>query len=143
MRSGILAMSSCLDGTQFQHLTSQNNIYSLQRSLKGHQGAVLCLRVTDDGKVASGGESLYYQYGAAKWIIGTDGVRVWELPTMTLLESPTGEGQRGAATSLVWIRREDEPEDGLVYGTQNGFLVCWKQTKSSVGRHDMRWLLSF
>ncbi|KAF8233894.1 hypothetical protein L208DRAFT_1264379 [Tricholoma matsutake] len=95
-------MSSHLDGAQFQHLTSQNNVYSLQGSLRGHQGAVLCLCVMDGGKVASGGE---------------------------LLESLTGEGQRGAATALVWIRQEDKPEDGLVYGTQNRFLICWKQTE--------------
>lgn len=45
---------------------------------------------------------------------------------MKPLESPVGAGNRGATTAIAWVRREDEPEDGLIYGTQNGHLVCWK-----------------
>lgn len=93
----------------------------------------MCLCVMDGGKVASGGEFPLYQSGISKWTIGNDGVHVWELPKKRLLESLTGEGQRGAATALVWIRQEDKPEDGLVYGTQNRFLICWKQTECLVG----------
>ncbi|KAF8235443.1 hypothetical protein L208DRAFT_1256887 [Tricholoma matsutake] len=49
---------------------------------------------------------------------------------MKTLASPIGANCRGATTALVWIWREDEPEDGLVYGTQNGYLISWKQSKT-------------
>ncbi|RDB28137.1 hypothetical protein Hypma_001403 [Hypsizygus marmoreus] len=92
---------------------SQNKAYSLFSIMTGHIGPIICLCATDDGKLASG-----------------DGVRMWNLRKMTELDRPSGAGQRGATTALSWIRREDEPDDGLVYGTANGFLVCWKETTS-------------
>ena len=46
------------------------------------------------------------------------------------MEIPSAAGSRGAATALVWIKREDDPDEVLFYGTQNGYLICWKQTKS-------------
>ncbi|KAF9457838.1 hypothetical protein BDZ94DRAFT_1325982 [Collybia nuda] len=82
--------------------------------LQSHTGSLICLSATDDGKLASG---------------GVDGVRIWNLNNVTQLERPSGAGHRGATTALAWIRREDEPDDGLVYGTANGFLVCWKETQ--------------
>ncbi|KJA13943.1 hypothetical protein HYPSUDRAFT_98037, partial [Hypholoma sublateritium FD-334 SS-4] len=36
-------------------------------------------------------------------------------------------GNRGATTALAWIRREDEPDDGLIYGTASGLVVCWRE----------------
>ena len=61
--------------------------------------------------------------------LGTDGVKLWNLQTMTAIGNPCGAGSRGATTRLVWIRREDELDEVLFYGTQNGYLVCWKQTR--------------
>lgn len=49
---------------------------------------------------------------------------------MKSIERLTGACYRGATTVLTWIRREDEPNDALVYGTQRGFLVCWRQSSS-------------
>ena len=41
---------------------------------------------------------------------------------------PGRSGQRGATTALAsWIRRDNEVEDGLAYGTQAGYLVVWKE----------------
>lgn len=54
-------------------------------------------------------------------------MRIWNLADVAQLERPSGAGHRGATTALAWVQREDEPDDGLVYGTANGFLVCWKE----------------
>jgi hypothetical protein len=61
--------------------------------------------------------------------IGTDGVKIWNMRTWEMIPCPTAAGLRGATTALTWIRREDELEIGLIYGTQAGFLVGWKQAR--------------
>jgi hypothetical protein len=60
-----------------------------------------------------------------------DGVNLWSLLTMKAIEGPSVTGIRGATTALVWIRREDDPGEVLFYGTQNGHLVCWKQSQNN------------
>jgi WD40 repeat protein len=89
--------------------------YTFQGTLKGHTGAILCLRATDDGNILVSG--------------GTDGVKLWSLATMAAIRNPGSVGLRGATTALVWMRREDEPDEVLYHGTQNGYLVCWKQSQ--------------
>ena len=42
---------------------------------------------------------------------------------------PGGAGKRGTTTALTWVRRDDEVEDGVVYGTQGGYLVVWKENR--------------
>lgn len=106
---------------------SGNPVYTQKYHLRGHQGAILCLSATEDGKLASGGEFLYAHHTSSDLNLGTDGSRIWDLQDGKMLHRPVGAGQRGSTTALVWIQREDEPDDGLVYGTQNGFLVCWQQ----------------
>ncbi|KAJ7080660.1 WD40-repeat-containing domain protein [Mycena belliarum] len=87
--------------------------YILHGALNGHQGSVNCLRATEDGQILASG--------------GTDGVKLWDLTTLAALARPNGAGIRGATSALVWIRREDEAGEILVYGTQIGFVVFWKQ----------------
>ncbi len=41
---------------------------------------------------------------------------------------PAGVGERGATTTLIWLRRADDPVETLMYGTQNGYVVLWKQS---------------
>ena len=110
---------------------SLNSRYTLQGRLRGHSGAILCLSATEDGKIASGGERPTYSMTSSLiYSAGIDGVNLWVLPTMTSLVTPNGAGQRGATTALVWVRREDDPDDVLFYGTQKGLLVCWKQSRN-------------
>ena len=45
------------------------------------------------------------------------------------IKVPGGSGKRGATTALVWIRYDDELEGGLLYGTQAGYLVGWKERR--------------
>ena len=54
------------------------------------------------------------------------------MPVLTPIDGPSGAGHRGATTAIIWITRDDEPEDVLVYGTQSGHLVVWKE----VHRHS-------
>ncbi|KAJ7891470.1 hypothetical protein B0H13DRAFT_1887172 [Mycena leptocephala] len=57
----------------------------------------------------------------------TDGTRVWDLETMKSIHSPSSPGIRGATTAISWIKRDDDPGEALFYGTQEGYLVCWRQ----------------
>lgn len=47
--------------------TSQNGRYSLQGTLKGHHGAILCISAADDSKVVSGGECLSCNASQNNW----------------------------------------------------------------------------
>ncbi|KAF7346868.1 hypothetical protein MSAN_01826200 [Mycena sanguinolenta] len=77
------------------------NQYTLLGKLTGHTGAVICMTANEDGK----------------------------LYTHLYLVSPVQE-IGGATTCVLWVRREDEAAEILFYGTENGWLVCWKQTAS-------------
>ncbi|KAJ7503891.1 WD40-repeat-containing domain protein [Mycena galericulata] len=87
--------------------------YAAAGALRGHHGAIVCLRVTEDGKFLASG--------------GTDGTRVWNLETMKPIQRPSGSGNRGSTTCMTWARREDESAEILFFGTQNGQLIGWKQ----------------
>lgn len=62
-------------------------------------------------------------------LTGVDGTQLWLLPNLEEILAPAGRGSRGATTAVIWIKREDEPDDILVYGTQSGHLVVWKEMK--------------
>ncbi|KAJ7478959.1 WD40-repeat-containing domain protein, partial [Mycena latifolia] len=91
--------------------------YIQQGMLHGHHGSVNCLKATEDGKILASG--------------GTDGVKLWDLTKLADLLRPNGAGIRGATSALLWIRREDEPGELLVYGTQMGYVVVWKQSEDN------------
>ncbi|KAK0487937.1 WD40-repeat-containing domain protein [Armillaria novae-zelandiae] len=95
------------------HHTSHDNTYTLSRTLDSSQGAILSLGSTEDGNYLAAG--------------GTGGTTLWNLSENRQLTRPAGPGQRGATTVLMWIRRTDEPREILYFGTQNGYVVCWKQ----------------
>lgn len=58
-------------------------------------------------------------------------MKLWSLPAMGRIRSPCGAGSRGATSSIVWVRRDDEPDEALFFGTQNGYLICWQQSRHS------------
>lgn len=58
-----------------------------------------------------------------------DGTRIWHLPSSTLLCSPTGSGERGLTTAIAWIIRPDDTDDGLAFGTEDGYLCIWKRSR--------------
>ncbi|KAF7369713.1 WD40 repeat-like protein [Mycena venus] len=97
--------------------SSRNQEYLFHGTLVGHTGALVCIAATEDGKLAASG--------------GTDGTRVWSLEKDSPLERPSSSGSRGATTYLLWVRREEEPAEILIFGTQLGLLVCWKQASPS------------
>ena len=41
---------------------------------------------------------------------------------------------------VTWICQEDVTEVGLVYGTQAGFLVGWKEVRTAEGVSDLEFL---
>ncbi|KAK0215824.1 hypothetical protein IW262DRAFT_1300029 [Armillaria fumosa] len=94
-------------------MTSPKPHYALENTLRGHRGAVLCLSATTSSAMLASG--------------GTDGVKLWRLDKMTKIRTPAEAGLRGAATALAWIRGEDDRGEALTFGTQAGYVVCWKQ----------------
>jgi hypothetical protein len=117
---------------------SLNGRYTLECTLTGHRGAILCLAATDDGSILAsrGAYELYEPSHVGQHITGTDGVRLWNLDTKEAIQAPAGVGTRAATTSAIWIRREDEPEEVLFYGTQNGYLTCWRQMQRSISTFE-------
>ncbi|KAF7336091.1 WD40 repeat-like protein [Mycena sanguinolenta] len=91
------------------------NQYTLLGKLTGHTGAVICMTANEDGKL---------------YTVGTDGTRLWSLETLAPIPRVAGAGDRGRLHVVLWVRREDEAAEILFYGTENGWLVCWKQTAS-------------
>ena len=47
---------------------------------------------------------------------------------MRLLESPALAGDRGVTTALAWMIRPDDTDDGLAFGTDDGYLCVWKRS---------------
>ncbi|THV07820.1 WD40 repeat-like protein [Dendrothele bispora CBS 962.96] len=87
---------------------STTTSYTLTDMLEGHSGLILCMAVTEDGRyLVSGGE---------------DGCIIWELRRMKIVQRIPTSGIKGAVTAVGWVRREDTIEEGLVYGTHNGWI---------------------
>lgn len=59
---------------------------------------------------------------------GEFGTNIWHLPTLQLICGPAGPGDRGATTALAWITRTNDSDEGLAFGTENGYLCVWKQS---------------
>ncbi|KAK7059490.1 WD40 repeat-like protein [Favolaschia claudopus] len=96
---------------------SANHHFVHHGNLVGHHGSVICIRSTEDGRLAASG--------------GADGTRLWNLDMMASLHCPAKKGLRGSTTAVLWARREDEAAEILFYGTEHGFIVCWKQTTTA------------
>ncbi|KAG6849546.1 hypothetical protein H0H93_007561 [Arthromyces matolae] len=96
--------------------SNESKAYTFQGELKGHNGPILCITASVNGLVAGG---------------GADGVKIWDIGEekdgQVPIKVPVGAGIRGATTAMTWVIRDDEPDDGLVFGTQCGYLVCWKE----------------
>ncbi|KAJ7441263.1 WD40-repeat-containing domain protein [Mycena latifolia] len=93
--------------------STKNGIYVCHKSLQGHIGPIETLGATADGKLLASG--------------GADGTLVWDLQKMRQLRGLSNPGSRGATTAILWVRRADDPGDALFYGTQGGYIVCWRQ----------------
>ncbi|KAJ3979681.1 hypothetical protein F5890DRAFT_1634821 [Lentinula detonsa] len=69
-------------------------------------------------------------YVSADMRVGEDGTCIWDLQSSRLLSSPIGSSMRGITTAIAWIIRSDDAEEGLVFGTNDGFLCIWKREKA-------------
>lgn len=54
---------------------------------------------------------------------GGDGTFVWSLEDMVQLHRYPTFNVRGATTAITWIRRDDCPEEGFIYGTLEGYIA--------------------
>ncbi|KAK1219595.1 hypothetical protein PQX77_017691 [Marasmius sp. AFHP31] len=104
-------------------MNTQSASYNLHTRLTGHAQLVLCLDVTRDGMLLASG--------------GGDGTFIWDLEEMKMVQQITTFGTRGGTTSLLWIHQKDTLEDGLVYGTHNGYVVLCKQSDQGVEEIDI------
>lgn len=78
--------------------------------------ATTCLAVTENGQLAIGGN------GSME---GTNGVFISNLNGNSIISIP----ERGFTTALAWIRLRDVDHEILVYGTNMGHLVVWKEIR--------------
>ena len=51
------------------------------------------------------------------------------MPLGVPVESLTGSGDRGFTTAVVWMTRPNDTEEGIAYGTDEGYLCIWKRDK--------------
>lgn len=113
--------------------TSKQNKYALRTLLQGHVGAVACLAAHPLGThVACGGDFSYLSSicNTEQINIGEDGTKIWNLPSSRLLSSPSGAGERGITTAIVWITRPDDADEGVAYGTEDGYVCIWKKSRN-------------
>ncbi|KAJ7200549.1 WD40-repeat-containing domain protein [Mycena pura] len=86
--------------------------YHLRSKLEGHTGAVVCLSCRDDGKQLASGAS--------------DGTKVWDLVTWRQVPVPASSAMRGATTTLLCVKRNDDVTEALVIA-QGGYLAGWRE----------------
>jgi hypothetical protein len=110
------------------------NQYAAPIKLRGHTGAIINLKTSDDGRfLASAGKRASFSLKLRLIpCSGADGTKIWDLSTMRELRTPKFQPQCGASTALVWIKREDDLAEGLIYGSQHGQLTCLKEEKEDV-----------
>lgn len=112
---------------------SKQHKYALRSLLQGHRGAAACLAAHPLGThVACGGISLTVGRRCYSRFLGEDGTKIWHLPSSSLLVSPSGAGERGLTTAIVWITKPDDTDDGLAFGTEDGFLCIWKRSRDEL-----------
>lgn len=95
-------------------------------TLNGHKGPVVTIDISPKGDLlASGGRSLGENPRICiLQVAGNDGVKIWDLKTLTEVPVPEQAAYRRAQISSVhWITRKNEPFNTLVYGNALGFLV--------------------
>ncbi|KAF7289796.1 hypothetical protein MIND_01353800 [Mycena indigotica] len=97
--------------------------YRLNFKLSGHSGAIISLSVRHDGKFLASG--------------GSDGTKVWELSGRRAVSVPASPDLRGATTSLLWIKREDDIGEALVIGTHAGYVAGWREETSGMTFTEM------
>lgn len=116
-------------------MTSNRYKYALRSVLEGQLGPVTSIAVHPLGSyVASGGKCsiLNKSRRVSTMFQGEEGTKIWDLHTTKLLESPTGASDRGYTTAIVWITKPDDAEEGIAFGTDDGYLCIWKRTGPNV-----------
>ncbi|KAF5343334.1 hypothetical protein D9758_014165 [Tetrapyrgos nigripes] len=89
--------------------------YQLDHTLKGHTGTIQCMAVTEDGRYLASGAN--------------DGTVIWDLQTMSIVKQISSNEVRDATTAVLWIKRQDTLEEGLIYGT--GKVACIEMAQPS------------
>lgn len=107
--------------------------YRLDHTLKGHTGTIQCMQATEDGKyLASGGECVTEESTQNdKYFLGGNGTFIWDLQKMSIVKHISSNEIRDATTAILWVKRQDTLEEGLIYGTGSGYLVFWIQNNQA------------
>jgi hypothetical protein len=119
---------------------SASGHYSIHSILKGHVGDISCLAGNGTLLASGGMQSAFIvaQLISYTKYVGYDGVCVWRVDVSKTVPDPGVPIERGELTSICWIKRGDEPDDGIAFGTGAGYVTVWMQR----GREDaMVWAL--
>ncbi|KIM55531.1 hypothetical protein SCLCIDRAFT_134529 [Scleroderma citrinum Foug A] len=93
--------------------TPTHSKYKLDCRLVGHQDAILCLAVSSSGELLASG--------------GIDGLRIWNLEKKKLPGWSQLWNPGDPVTSVTWVMREDNVQEGLCCGTGLGYLIILRQ----------------
>lgn len=66
---------------------------------------------------------------------------IWAMPMGLPVETPTGSGNRGFTTAVLWMTRADDTEEGIAYGTDEGYLCIWKRVKAELEVSELYYLI--
>ncbi|KAK7024238.1 hypothetical protein VNI00_016455 [Paramarasmius palmivorus] len=98
--------------------TSDRKLYTRDHLLLGHKGPAACLALHPDGTFVACG--------------GHEGTSIWHVPASPrAIETPAPAGNRGMTTAAIWMTKRDNMDDGLAFGTEDGYLVVWRRERTT------------
>ncbi|KIJ06800.1 hypothetical protein PAXINDRAFT_158620 [Paxillus involutus ATCC 200175] len=104
-------------------LTKACSQYQLECRLTGHQDVILCLAISNSGKLLASG--------------GFDSLRMWDLQGQIQLAKPSQmRNPRDPVTCAVWLMGKNNVQEMLCCGTGLGYLIIWKQRPNTTMEFD-------
>ncbi|KAF5313809.1 hypothetical protein D9758_019116 [Tetrapyrgos nigripes] len=85
--------------------------YQLDHTLRGHTGTIQCMQATEDGKYLASGSG--------------NGTLIWDMDKMSIVKHVSSNEIRDAMTAILWVKRQDTLEEGLIYGTGTVQGLTW------------------
>ncbi|KIK12695.1 hypothetical protein PISMIDRAFT_50643, partial [Pisolithus microcarpus 441] len=103
------------------------NKYTLECRLSGHNDAILCLAVSNNGKTLTSG--------------GCNGLRLWDLEKRVEVRQPSQtRNLQDPITCIAWLTPKDNSKELLCGGTGLGLLFIWSKRGYEFEETSVRWI---